>query len=159
MIGLSFIMSFLVAAYPYLLGRFFDALSDTAATGVISNTVWIVLMVAVISKILEAGVEYLNERVSRPLGVKLGNWYPAYFFERIIAYPISFISNTKRGRIHSVYSRASSGLVEIIAFYAKDIGVDIMSVLLGLGFVFYMNLKLGLILLTGVSVYTVLISD
>jgi len=156
MIFLSFIMSFLVAAYPYLLGRFFDALSNSAETGTVDQVVWVILLIAIGSKILESAVEYCNERVSRPLGVKLANWYPAYFFEKIIAYPISFISNTKRGSIHSVYSRASSGLVEIIAFYAKDIGVDIMSVFLGLGFVFYMNIQLGGILLVGVFIYTVL---
>lgn len=147
------------AVSPYLLGRFFDAVLRPNEFFVIfglSLSIWAWLLilwaaVQIITTVIEVGRAFVSGKVNDSVYID----YSLHYFQILLALPLSFHKGSKTGEVMSRLDRAANQIPALFGDVLSELPPQLLGIIFGLGFAFYVNWQLALILLVGAASYAI----
>ena len=146
---------------PYIIGCFFDAILKSKSIFVgtqVEMPLWLFLVIifAIIQLIADI-VNWRNEVDRKKIGFRLYTHYLSSGWSYLLKLPKSFFSSTKIGEASDRFEKAADGLISIVTDVIIDLSPQFLSIIIGSIIVFYINITLGLILLGGVILYSIVL--
>lgn len=145
-------------AVPYIAGNFFDSIlkqgSIFSAAG-FSISLWIVLLILWgVIQIIAIIADWLGDVKGQTFCLRIFGDYKVNAFSQLFFLPISFHKEQKMGEVLNVIDRsAGDGIYAIMKQVVIAFAPKFLSILVGLGFSFYMNISLALVLVLGILSY------
>lgn len=144
---------------PLLVGRFLDALVSPGFVALpLIGTValWQAPLAAWVGAQLFANAtDWVIGRESRTLGTKLQARYVVKAYSRLLQLPVSFFKQQKAGELSDLVSRTSWQLDSVVSGVFINLAPQFLSILVGLGIVFWLQPSFALVLVGGVTLYSV----
>ncbi len=141
---------------PYIAGRFFDVITSTETTQILSWTVPLFIALLILWAIVQLITYLLDWRINI-LSEKFSNiiWldYLANGFSYLLVLPMAFHKQNKIGEIGSKINMAASSLETIAGRIVIDLSPQILSIIIAFIIAFYLNPFLAGLLVAGVLVY------
>jgi len=141
---------------PYVAGRFFDAIVKPS-TVLVWNTnlpFWAVLLFAWgVLQLIALSVDWVWDIKNERFGIGILTDYKADSFSRLLFLSTEFHKGRKTGEVMESINRAGNGLYSIVSRVVVDLAPKFLSIVVGVGFTFYMNKSLAIVLLLGVVLY------
>lgn len=160
LIVLSIISAGFNSSIPYLTGKLFDSIikPDLVSLGgkIITSTMFFLLLwlfVKTIGDIIDWRLQSLNSRLSTLIEAD----YNVQGFSLILKLPITFHKSRKGGEIGDRITRAAGWLSTIVEDVIVYLAPQFLSVVIALIICFFINPILGLLLLSAVSIYTLIL--
>ncbi len=146
---------------PYVMGKFLDAIlnSHTVFVGTFfAMPLWgLLLSIWGLAQLVAIGTDWTNDKLANKISTKLYVDYWVRAQTILLALPLSFHKNSKPGEIFSACNRAANGLDSIAGNIIIYLAPQFLSITIGIGFAFFMNTNLAVILLLGIMVYIVVL--
>lgn len=141
---------------PYIAGKFFDAIVKPSTITVVG--IDIALWMAILSiwgmfQILALGVDWVWDVRNEKFSMNILADYKATAFSRLLLLSTEFHKGRKMGEVMEGINRAGNGLYSIVGRVVVDLAPKFLSIVVGVGFAFYMNKSLATVLLLGVAMY------
>lgn len=142
---------------PYIIGRFFDAILNSSLVFV--GTIFTVpswglfLFLWCIAQFVAIGTDWTNDKMANRISTKLYIDYWVRAQEVLLSLPLSFYKNAKSGEVFSTINKAANGLESISGNIVIYLAPQFLSITIGIGFTFFMNVNLASILLLGILIY------
>lgn len=164
LITLSFLGVFSALAngsVPYVMGRFLDAILDSYSVFIgtmFAMPLWgFLLLVWCIAQLVAIGTDWTNDKMASKISTKLYVDYWVGAQKVLLSLPLSFHKNAKAGEIFSTMNKAANGLDSISGNIVIYLAPQFLSIAIGIGFTFFMNANLALILLLGILIYIIVL--
>lgn len=143
---------------PYVSGKFFDAILKQDNIFFVSRfsiPLWIALLVLWgVIQIIAIITDWLGDVKGQTFGVRIFGDYKVNAFSQLFFLPISFHKEQKIGEVVNVIDRsAGDGIYAITKQVVIGLAPKFLSIVVGLGFCFYMNISLALVLVLGILSY------
>ncbi len=146
---------------PYITGRFFDAIltPETVFVGTqIEMPLWLLLIIIFGTVQLVADVvDWRNQVDRKKVGFRLFNSYLSNGWGYLLKLPKSFFASTKTGEASDRFQKSANGLESVVMNVVIDLTPQFLSIVVGFMIVFYINAVLGLILVGGVLLYSIIL--
>ena len=142
---------------PYIGGRLIDSIIDPYKISLLGKLVFAHILLLSVWGLVQIFVHILNwynSRMSRKIGMLAFMDYLANSFSHLLEVPISFHKSRKMGDIQERIQRAGSELDNIASTIIADVGPQFLTFIVATIITFSINILLGIVLLTGVAVYT-----
>ena len=146
---------------PYIMGKFLDAIIKTHTVFVgtsFAMSAWVFLLsVWGVTQLVAIGTDWENRRMASRISTKI---YADYFIHAgglLMNLPLSFHKNATSGEVSSVLNRSAQGFTSAVEYIIIPLAPQLLSVLIGLSFAFFMNKNLAIVLLVGIFVYVLLL--
>ena len=145
---------------PYIAGRFFDAIITPSQTTLFGFAlplfaflliIWTIIQI--ITYLMDWQINIRSENFSNAVWVD----YWSSGTSRLLLLPMSFHKSRKMGEVEEKINRAGFALETIIGRIVIDLAPQFLSIAIALGVGFYLKPILGLALLSGIIVYTVIL--
>lgn len=141
---------------PYLVGVFFDSLISLSTTQLLYTVipVW-ALMIGLwfLVQLITNAVDWARELQEKWIGTQLEADYLIDATNRLILFPLSFHKSRRTGSTWSRMMSARSGLTDITMNVILRLAPEVLSVFIGIGIVFFIEWRLGVVMLLGVAIY------
>lgn len=141
---------------PYIAGKFFDAIIGSSAllVGGVNVPLWVVLLsVWGILQLIALMIDWMWDVKNEKFGMNVFVEYEAEAFARLLLLPMEFHKGRKMGEVMEGINRAGDGLYSIVSHVIVNLAPKFLSIIVGVGFSFYMNASLAIALLSGVALY------
>lgn len=145
---------------PYIVGKFFDVITNGATTSILSYTVavyWVLLVIwgiiQLITYILDWKINILSEKFSNTIWLA----YVAKGFSSLVLLPMSFHKKNKIGEVGNNINQAAGSLEIIAGRVVIDLAPQILSIVIALGVTFYVQPTLATFLVAGILVYILIL--
>ncbi len=146
---------------PYIAGKFFDAILNLNATFELINfsvPLWMALLcVWAIFQIIAVVIDWVGDVKTEKFGMRIFTDYKSEVYARLLLLPVSFHKERKLGDVMDGINRAGNGIYSISRQVVVALAPKFFSIIVGLGFAFYMNASLAAILITGILFYVYII--
>lgn len=151
LVVLSIVSALSNSVAPYLAGRLVDSLIKGGEGFIIVLSIWISARIT--SDIVDWQINTKSENLETAVEAD----YVSRGFGKLLELPLSFHKKHKMGEIGNRISGASSQLGSILSRVVVDLSPQFLSIIFALGFTFYIQPSLSVILLTGLFVYAILV--
>lgn len=146
---------------PYITGRFFDAILTPEIVFVgtqFEMPMWLSLIIVFgIVQLVADIVGWRNEIDRRKIGLSLFAKYVAKAWFHLLKLPKSFYSNEKIGSAMDKINKSANSMESLIMNVVIDLAPQFLSLIIGFFIVFYINFVLGVVLLSGVLLYIIIL--
>ncbi|KND49209.1 MAG: ATP-binding cassette, subfamily B, bacterial [Parcubacteria bacterium C7867-008] len=142
---------------PLVMGRFFDSLVQTSqvtlpVVGEVMN--WQFLLgLWVFVQLVANTIDWLISQQSRSLTTTIEARYTVDAFSRLLKLPVGFFKQQKAGELVNKISRTSSQIGWILGSVLIGLAPSFLSIVVGLGIVFWLRPVLALVLVVGLLFY------
>jgi len=151
---LSLLSALLGAAVPFLVGKFIDSLIAFASGGGVSAWIWLMPLSAWFAIVFFSNlVDWRLGIRARRVGSYIHTLSSARWFNKLLLLPMYFHKQEKSGEVNNKISRASGYLSQLIESILLGVGPQILSMLIGVGFSYFIQPELALVVLVGMFVY------
>lgn len=148
---LSIISALTNAAVPYLTGILVDSLIALKTTFFVILLAW--LAVKLVSDFIDWRIGIKNDTLETIIEAD----YIVRGFSKILEFPLKFYKTYKTGDVTDRISRASGHLSTIVSRVIVDLAPQFLSIAFALAIIFFIQLKLGFIMVGGILFYALLI--
>ncbi|HAT68077.1 MAG TPA: hypothetical protein DCS20_00440 [Candidatus Yonathbacteria bacterium] len=141
---------------PYVAGKFFDAIVEPSMIilGDLDVALWVALLfVWGVFQVIALTIDWVWDVRNEKFGSAIFVDYKSEAFSRLLLLPTEFHKGRKMGEVMEGINRAGNGLYSIVSRVVVDLAPKFLSIAVGLGFTFYMNIHLAVVLLVGVVLY------
>jgi ATP-binding cassette subfamily B protein len=142
---------------PYIAGKFFDAILNSSMIfkGTAFEVPWwtFLLMLWAVVQMVAIFTDWMNDRRQSRMSDRIFVDYRSRAYGLLLLLPLSFHKDKKQGEVMEAINRAGNGVYSIIGRVIVPLVPQFLSVLIGMGFVFFMNADLALVLVAGIAVY------
>lgn len=142
---------------PYIAGKFFDSIlqSSTVFEGTMIEVPWWVFLLILWAMVQMVAIftDWTNDRRQARMGERIFVDYRSRAFQLLLLLPISFHKDQKQGKTMEAINRASQGIYTVVGRVIVPLAPQFLSVVIGMGFVFFMNSQLAMILVVGIVIY------
>jgi ABC-type multidrug transport system fused ATPase/permease subunit len=142
---------------PYVSGKFFDAiLKPNLVVGIsgASVSLWVVLLILwFLLQVVAIATDWVSSKKEDKLAGRLFIEYRSDAFQKLLLLPLSFHKDKKQGEFKDSMGRAANSLYNITSHIIVPLAPKILSIVVGLGFAFWMNIYLALVLVLGIFSY------
>ncbi len=156
--GLGLVSALANGFAPFLIGRFFDAVTK-------QDTVWfgfplwvVVLAIWLLVQVSADVTDWIMQNKSRYIGITLQGVYVAENQAKILFFPISFHKNQKTGETTDAIGRASWQIDSIVRDVLLRLAPDFLSIIIGLVVSFYISVTVGAVMCAGIITYVYMLS-
>lgn len=146
---------------PYIAGKFFDAI--LAQDIVFPYTefampLWAFLL-AVWTAVQSVAIvtDWYNSRSSDMIGNRGYADYISRAYGYMLKLPIEYYKKSKQGGMHHAVSKAANAIESISGRIIIDLTPKFLSIFIGMGFAFFMNVTLAWVLIAGVMIYSTML--
>lgn len=147
---------------PFIVGKFVDAIlkEGVVFSGLgYSVPLWgFILSIWLIVQLVAIATDWINERMARKISGELYGTYLAGANSTLLTLPVSFYKNSKPGEINSAFNKAANNLESINLNIVIPLAPQFLSIIIGFGFAYSMNVSLAGVLLAGVLIYILVLS-
>ena len=147
---------------PFIVGKFIDSIlkEGTVFSGTAyAISLWIfILAIWILVQLIAIVTDWINERMARKISGELYGTYLAEVNSALLKLPVSFYKNSKPGEINSAFNKAANNLETITLNIVIPLAPQFLSIIIGIGFAYSMNVSLAGVLLVGVLVYVLFLS-
>ncbi|MBU6427180.1 ABC transporter ATP-binding protein/permease [Patescibacteria group bacterium] len=141
---------------PYIAGKFFDAVTGSAAVTFMDQTMPLYIAVLALWTVIQLATYFMDWRINI-MSEYFSNavWldYLANGFGFLLLLPMSFHKKHKIGEIGNKIGMAAGSLETIAGRIVIDLAPQILSIVIALGIAFYMKPIMAALLLAGLIVY------
>ena len=148
---LSIVSALTNAAVPYLTGILIDSLIALKTTFFVILAAW--LAIKLVSDFIDWRIGIKNDTLETIIEAD----YIIKGFSKILEFPLKFYKTYKTGDVTDRISRASSHLSHIISRVIIDLAPQFLSIVFALAIIFFIQLRLGFIMIGGILFYVLLI--
>lgn len=142
---------------PYIAGKFFDAILKLDSTLVMMNysiPLWVSLLsLWTVFQLIAVAVDWIGDVKNEIFGMRVFTGYKVNAFSQLLLFPTSFHKERKIGEVMDVISRAGDGIYSISRQVVIALAPKFFSIIIGIGFAFYMNFSLAGVLVGGILLY------
>lgn len=142
---------------PYIAGKFFDAILKLDSTLVVMNfsvPLWAALLsLWAVFQLIAVVVDWIGDVKNEIFGMRVFTGYKVNAFSQLLLFPTSFHKERKIGEVMDVISRAGDGVYSISRQVVIALAPKFFSIIIGIGFAFYMNSSLAGVLVSGILLY------
>ncbi len=142
---------------PFIMGKFLDAIivSHTVFEGTTFSMPFWALMLGVwgVIQLVAIGTDWKNEKVDMKISYQVYGEYRANAAAYLLQLPMRFHKDSKPGEISEAIDRAAQAFQSILGNVVIELTPKFLSIIIGLGFAFFMNTMLASVLLLGILVY------
>lgn len=146
---------------PYIMGKFLDAIISSeiifAEMSFAMQSWTFFLLLWVVAQLVAIGTDWTNDRMSRRISTTVFIDFYEHAQRVLLTLPLSFHKNAKVGEINNTFNKAANSLDSITGNIIIYLAPQFLSIVIGLGFAFVMNVKLAGVLLMGIVVYVVVL--
>ncbi len=146
---------------PYIMGKFLDAIlvSHTVFAGTTFAMPFWALMLIVwgVMQIVAIISDWINDLMAKKISVEIYSTYLANSNAYLLWLPLSFHKNSKPGEINNAFNKSANNLETITMNIAIPLAPQFLSIIIGIGFAFSMNISLGSVLLVGVLIFILIL--
>ncbi|MDP2668842.1 MAG: ABC transporter ATP-binding protein [bacterium] len=146
---LSVVSAFSNAAVPYLAGKIIDTITTSSVYYFIGA--WLVI------RVMGSIMDWRSFLMREELEGLLESEYLTQGHGKLLLLPMSFHKTHKMGEVANRISRASNWLTSIVGSVAINLLPQFLSIFFALGFAFYIQPILAIVLLAGVAVYCLIL--
>lgn len=155
---LGLLTAVIAAVNPYVLSKLVDAVT---LQGLSSNGFWYstpVILVGcyILLEVTVMVLKWLSGRISRNLMLQVYTAYTVETAESLLNYPVSFFKTEKMGKVYEIIGRAGSALQSLIGFQFPYFGVELLTIIISLGFLFFFSPILLMIACGGLCAYVLM---
>lgn len=157
---LSIASSFSGAILPYLVGRILDVIRSGQTTILFNFTLPTVMAIVVfwfISRLVSDLADWRMDVRNERLAAILEGEFVVNGFGKLFELPISFHRSRKVGEVANRISRAAGWLYSIVNYTIINLAPSLISIIIGLGIVFYFKPLFGFIFIFALALYTLVI--
>lgn len=140
------------AIRPMFIGTFFDMLTVAIQDGV-SNEIWLYVGLISLVAFISAIGRWMSVRSAGVVRAETIRSYRINALDSLLSYPISFFKKQKTGEIHEIITRTESATGDFIGFNLPNISVSVLTLIFSIGFVFFISVLLGSILMIGLVMF------
>ncbi len=148
---------------PYIMGKFLDAIltSHTVFAGTTFAIPFWALMLVVwgVVQLVAIGTEWGNEKMSGEVAAHLRGDYLANAHALLLKLKLEFYKDSKTGEISQSFDAASEGIQQILRNGIAHLTPQFLSIIIGIGFSFFMNASLATVLLVGIVAYVLVLAS
>lgn len=156
--GLGLLSALANGFTPFLVGRFFDAVTKQGDLW-FGTPLWIVLLGAWLIVQVSADVtDWVIQNKSRYIGITLQGIYLAENKAKVLFFPISFHKNQNTGKMSSAVDRAMWQLGEIASIVVIELAPQFLSIFIGIVISSFISLFAGMLLFLGIVAYVILLA-
>lgn len=141
---------------PYIMGKFFDGLISFSNIVIFGSQfpMWFVLLtIWIFAQILANSMDWIINVKSRKIGTLMSVEYKSEAFSKLLNLPLSFHKDKKVGEITESINRASNDIGAVIENVFIGSAPQFLSIIIGIGIAFYINLVLASFLIIGIGLY------
>lgn len=145
---------------PYLVGNFFDALIEPSSVLLLSQLVptWALFLGGwLLVQLIANAVDWLYEVEEKKVGTQLEADFLVESTNRLLLFPMSFHKTRRMGSTWGRMMSARSGLTDITMQVVLRLAPQVLSVIIGMAIVFSIEWRLGLVMISGVAIYLLLL--
>jgi len=141
---------------PFIAGKFFDAIIKPSTVVFLDSSfpLWVtILFIWGMFQLVALALDWVWDVRNEKFGMRIFTDYKSEAFARLLLLSTEFHKGRKMGEIMEGINRAGNGLYSIVGRVVVDLAPKFLSIFVGIGFTFYMNASLAVVLLLGVAVY------
>ena len=153
---LAFSNAILAAITPYLVGKFFDALTDISQNNNLNMNVVKFLFLWLLVSVSAATLYWIFHKQIMYFANKLESKFLSNAINRLILFPVYFHKNESGGKVRHKMQRAAAQITWLTRSLVQDYASSIIGIFTGLVMAFIISYKLAIILLTGIILYIIL---
>lgn len=148
-------------AVPYIAGKFFDAILKQKEV-LIGTAFHIQLWVALLAvwgmfQLIAITIDWISDIKNEQFASRIFVDYRVNAFIKLLLLPVSFHKGQKMGEVMEGINRAANGLYSIANRVVIGLAPQFFSIIVGLGFAFFMNVQLASVLSVGILIYILII--
>jgi ABC-type multidrug transport system fused ATPase/permease subunit len=148
-------------AVPYIIGKFFDAITNTATIEIfgISIYFYLALLIAWVAiQLVTSFVDWIISITSEFLSNTIWLDYISKGFSFLLELPLAFHKQNKVGEVANKINIAGNALESIAGRIVINLAPQFLSIIIALFIAFYINPLLSLILIIGLSIYVIMLA-
>ncbi|OHA63018.1 MAG: hypothetical protein A2748_03815 [Candidatus Wildermuthbacteria bacterium RIFCSPHIGHO2_01_FULL_45_20] len=150
--ALSVVSAFANAIVPWLAGSLIDSLIHASRAFFVTIGFWIA------AKTVADIVDWKIGVKSEWLGALLHADYLSGSLGKMLEFPMKFHKQTKTGEVFDRINTASEQISQIMSRIVVDLAPQFLSILLALGFIFFINIEMGAVVLISLLLYTFILA-
>jgi ABC-type multidrug transport system fused ATPase/permease subunit len=155
---ISIVSALANAFVPYLIGRFFDALTTTesfSGLGVVLPLFWAIFIAITVVQLIAYAIDWKINTMSEYLSNTIWIDYLSRGFGFLFELPLSFHKKHKMGEVADKIHRASHALESVAGKIVINLAPQMLSIIVAIAIAFSMRPLFALFLILGISVYLV----